>query len=480
MTRSLIGYNVHDRLTYERGYSAEEKERMWRHFERLQPASLMFLDNFDWAREAKRRLPNTIVVFRQYRSNDGRFFMNMTPQQFYDGHAQFGDAGLVVSVMNEPTGYGEQNKPEDLEKVAEFMRRVMDLHGRAGHAICGPEFGVGHPDLSRLSELDEMWAAFKRWPQHYYGAHEYGTYRGMQYTDETHQRDVYPHRVGRYKSILAYVKEKYGYDLPFLANEFGIDSSFYQGDDTNKRGWRDAGISDLDYAKMLIRCTKEIYTEPNVKGLNIFAHGNTGKQFTGDDWKTHDVSFLPSVQVALEDYAAAQPTVPPPPPEQPTVITILPTDARFTLLEFTLKSTGAVSFLRDQPGIGANIVVKFVAEKARYIPLEKLAESEKRFDKVELELDKKAYWLPVLWQGRVAWVRQDAVEILSIQPEPPELPDDTPTAPSEEELLLVELRRAYTAIGTAYNNLAIASARYAEHLKKRETEIRERRLKPAA
>lgn len=184
----------------------------------------------------------------------------------------------------------------------------------------------------------------------------------------------------------------------------------------------------------------------------------------------------------MDDVLALYPTraaTPPPPSEQPTVITILPTDTRFTTLEFTLKSTGAASFLRDQPTIGANIIVKFVAEKARYIPLDRLAESEKRSDKIELELDKLAYWLPVLWQGRVAWVRQDAVEILSIQPEPPELPDDTPTAPSEEELLLVELRRAYTAIGTAYNNLAIASARYAEYLKKRETEIRESRLKAA-
>lgn len=325
---SLIGFNVHSTLTYGRAYSDVEKHRMWEFFERLQPASLLFLDNLDWAREAKRRLPKTIVVFREYRQNDGQFFKNMSAQQFYDSHIRFGEGGVVVSVMNEPTGYGEQNSPDDLERIASFMAAVMDKFGAAGVSIVGPEFGVGHPDTNRLSELEAMWQAFKRWPLHYYGSHEYGTYRGMTYTDNTHRRDVVPWRVGRFEAIANYCQTSLGYVPPMLINEFGIDSSFYADDIKTKRGWRDAGLSEEQYAHQLIDAAKGIYNKPYIKGLNIFSHGNTGRQGAGDDWKTHDVSFLSAFQRELETYSRGNTPPTPTPVPTPTPLPQPPANAQ--------------------------------------------------------------------------------------------------------------------------------------------------------
>ena len=65
-------------------------------------------------------------------------------------------------------------------------------------------------------------------------------------------------------------------------------------------------------------------------------------------------------------------------------------------------------------------------------------------------------------------------------PEPDEEePPTTPTAPSDEELALIELRRAIVEGAAAHNKMAIALAGLADLLKKREDNIREERLKAA-
>ena len=65
-------------------------------------------------------------------------------------------------------------------------------------------------------------------------------------------------------------------------------------------------------------------------------------------------------------------------------------------------------------------------------------------------------------------------------PEPDEEePPTTPTAPSDEELALIELRRAIVEVAAAHNKMAIALAGLADLLKKREDNIREERLKAA-
>lgn len=233
---SLIGYNVHSILTYGRGYSASEQASLWSHLERLKPASLLFLDNLDWSREAKRRLPDCVVVWRAWRPDDGSLFDKITPQQFLNSTVRdAAAAGIVIQALNEPDGYG------DLRKLAGWCAELMDAATIAGVRLVLPNFGVGHPDTNRLAELDALWQAFKRNPLHYYGCHEYGTYRGMLYTDETRRRDVVPWRVGRFQFIANYCGAKFGYMPPVLITEFGIDSSFYADDDKNKRGWRDSG-----------------------------------------------------------------------------------------------------------------------------------------------------------------------------------------------------------------------------------------------
>ncbi len=421
---SIIGYNVHPRLTYGRIYSADEKRRFFEHVERLQPKSLLFLDDFDFASEAKRRFPNIIVVWRQYQQHDGTFFRDMSAKTFFDSHIRYAENGIVISVMNEPSGYGEQGSEDDLERIAAFMAEVLGLFGRAGARCCGPEFGTGHPALNRLAELNVMWQAFKENPLNFFSMHHYGTYHGMIYSDDTHKHDTVPCRVGRHKSILKYVKDKFNYDLPILINEFGIDSTLDPNDHPEKRGWRDAGITDVQYAQQLIQAVKEIYTEPNIKGLNIFSHGNTGKKDTADDWHTHDVSFLPDFQRELEAFAKESSMVTLPAQLFPAI-----SDPAMKPGQF--KSTGNYTFVRERASKDSAEVCKLTDATVKYIPPPLLADEVRH---TETLADGKTIrtWIPIYLEidgaQKHGWVGSDAVIIQPLaEGTPPAAPAPEPT-----------------------------------------------------
>lgn len=299
----IPGYTVHRTLTYNRGYSTDETERMWAHFGRLRADSHLFMDHIDWAREAKRRWPDCIVVYRHYLKEDGSLHKVMTPAEFVKLHTPFSAGGIVVQCLNEPSGYGTV---AEMAQLAKWCADVMRLASDSEMALALPNFGVGHPSENKLSALNDLWQAFKDYPEHFYACHEYGTYRGMTYTDDTHRRDVTPWRVGRFKFVTTYVKQNFNIDLNILITETGIDSSQYADDDKQKRGWRDSGLNEIQYALELIKAAKTVYNVPNIKGLHVFSHGNTGKEHSADDWKTHDVSFLADFQRELETYSASQ------------------------------------------------------------------------------------------------------------------------------------------------------------------------------
>lgn len=352
----IPGYCVHNTLTYARGYSAEEQTRMWGHFSRLKADSQLFMDQIEWARTMKRLDPSCIVVHRRFIDGDGALHRNMSAQKFVNDHKALAAGGIVIQVLNEPNGYEE--RPGDLKQLATWCAEVMHLSAEAEMVVALPNFGVGHPDTNKLPELNEMWMAFKKYPMHFYACHEYGTYRGMTYTDETHQRDVTPWRVGRFKIVTDYVKQHFDYDLTILVTETGIDSSMYQGDDKTKRGWRDSGLNEVQYALEMIKASKTVYSLPNIKGLNIFSHGNTGKANTEFDWKTHDVSFLTEFQKELESYAAQQ--------EQPPMPLPLPTDAHWIESE---NKSGAAYRLRLSNEVNNSNEIGWIraGEKFHYI-----------------------------------------------------------------------------------------------------------------
>lgn len=309
-----IGLNLHPALQggngKPRAYSAAEKSKRDGIIDRLQSTGNLFMDDPDTARACKKRHPGMIVVHRKYASDDGQFY-KQHPQAFYDAYARYGEGGLVVQALNEPTGYGSQGSPEDLEKIAEWCARVMDLFGHAGYALALPNFGEGHPHEVRLGELAALWEGLKKWKDlHFYASHEYGTWRGMTYDDPENKADVYPWRVGRFKFIADYCEKNHGFIPNMLITEWGIDSAH---DGQPFRGWRTTGRTGKQYAQELIAALKKAYHFAYIKALMTYSMGNTGERHTESDWWSFDVWNADDFFDELEVESNAAPAPEPPP-----------------------------------------------------------------------------------------------------------------------------------------------------------------------
>lgn len=316
---SKFGYQVHPKMTYGRGWSADEQNYFWQHLERLQPAAMLFLDDDASAAECKRRLPNCAVVVRHWSDNEGRLHLEKSPRDVFQQYRNIpGD--LIVNVGNEPSGY------DNLPQLAKWYAELMDLFGANHQSIVVPNFGEGHPNENKLNELEPLWNALDKWHDlHYYAAHEYGTHRGMMF-NEAGKYDVYPWRVGRFEALVKPYLEAHGHKVPrIILTECGIDDAH---DGTNKRGWKDAG-DEAWYALQLKAAYDAIYHKPHYVGVCLFSYGNSGKQGTPEDWRTFDASEARTLHAALEALAkpAAHPEPPPPvKPPVPPVITTPPTD----------------------------------------------------------------------------------------------------------------------------------------------------------
>lgn len=201
-----------------------------------------------------------------------------------------------------------------------------------------------------------------------------------------------------------------------------------------------------------------------------------------DRWRDgYNAAALPGVIARYPQFVKEHsPTVPVPLP-----LPVPPSagDPRYT--KVILKTTGGVgenTNVREYPSVDSRSLLKFAAQEARIIPLGMLTEDEKHHD--QLGDTSIVYWIPVIISGIQGWVRLDAIEIVLFEPPKPPLPsppDDeepptTPSEPSELEILLLDLERAHTAIGVAFNNAAIAHARLAEYHKRERNTIRESRL----
>lgn len=302
---SKISYHVQSKMTYGRDYSAAELDYLFQHLERLQPGALLFLDQTDWAKRAKQLLPNCAVVIRPWDINEGAQFEQYSARQYYDKFAGKADGGLILNILNEPSGYG------DLKRIAHWGAEILDLFGKAGISVALPAFGEGHPDVNRLHDLDELWSAFDAWNHlHYWNSHEYGTWRGMIY-NEPGKWDVYPWRVGRFETFIVPFLKENGHKIPrVILTEFGCDSAH---DSTDKRGWKTIW-NEREYFDQLKLAVEKVYNQPHYVGLCLFSYGNTGREFAEFDWVSFDVSGAKELHGLLEQYAAQDsPTTPPPP-----------------------------------------------------------------------------------------------------------------------------------------------------------------------
>lgn len=402
LTQSKIGYQVHNVMTYGRGWSADETTYFWQHLERLQPAAMLFLDDDGKAKECKRRFPDCAVVVRNWTGTEGDLHKVMTPQEVFNKYKDTpGD--LIRNIGNEPSGYDNPDTSwNELNQLAQWYAEVMDLFGKALIRIIVPNFGEGHPHETELDALEPLWKAFDKWHDtHYYGCHEYGTWRGMLY-NEPGTHDVYPWRVGRFEMFIVPYLQQHGHKVPqTIVTEWGVDSAH---DGTNKRGWRDS-MTEERYAQELSAALEKVYTAPHYVGLCIFTWGNSGKQGTGDDWVTFDVSGAKTLHTELEKLAL--PTAPPPAetPEPPPIVDVpphpgMPVEMTNTFhLAILIRNTPAGDYSGNTIPPGA---------KYTYYP------------QTETENDTHTWYYVEVGTTARGWARKDAMGL-----------DDTPDVPQE-------------------------------------------------
>lgn len=318
MTNKL-GYGVQNKMTYGRNWSTDEETYHFDHLKRSQPGAMLYLDDDGKALKTKGLLPDCAVVGRLWRSDEGKLFEVMTPQQCFDAYKST-PKGVIRNILNEPGGYG------DLKRIAHWCAQVMDLFGNAGIPIVAPNWGEGNPDVDRLADLEELWVAFDKWHDlHYYGTHEYGSHLGMLY-NVAGKFDMTPWRVGRFESFIVPYLQKHGHKVPnVIVTEYGCDSAH---DGTSFRGWTTCW-DEARYFTELSAPIGRFYNAPHYKGLCIFSWGNTGQKDTQEDWITFDVSGAKGLHKLIETLniptpkpvtkplppAPVPPPVPPSPPQ---------------------------------------------------------------------------------------------------------------------------------------------------------------------
>lgn len=251
-------------------------------------------------RDLALRLANsgrTPVVFRHIPKikddpdPDHEIHLKMTPQQWLEQFAPLTGPGLILSYNQEPDGYG------DLRALDAHFAEVIDLCGRNGIPVCGPNFGAGHPADGAYAQLPHSLAMLAKYQSLGSGlsVHEYGADTAVNV----------PWYVGRYRQALALQPK-----INVYVTEYGLDPAL---DGSSVNGWHGLRITGTTYASRLIEGWKAVYAhDPQVKFATVFALVATLPR-----WENFVVQpardFI--ARLEAETWESAPPPPPPTPPE---------------------------------------------------------------------------------------------------------------------------------------------------------------------
>lgn len=434
---SLHGLNVHDKADGGREWSAQEQADFWKHFETVRPTSSLFLNRRDRALEAKRRVPECKVIFRQYieednkQTTEGNLWNKRSIQWHVDKFAPLAAGNLIINMWNEP-----QPPEEQLENFAKTYAKLMDAFGTLGIPLVGPNFNVGTPNESDrvLKLLSPLWDAFDRWHDvHFFGTHEYGSHYGMLFNQPGHPYSVYPWRVGRYVELIAPWIEKNGHKIPYVIfTEFGADSA---GDgQQNKRGYRNYWTGKY-YAGQVIPAIQKV-KRYYVIGFNVYSEGNT------NDWPDFnimgDTDYHTEIETATKDGRLAPvltvpPVVEPPPVTYPQLPTL--DDPRWQLV--IAAPSGDYANVRSKPDKTGDVIGKINPVQELFVLTQ---ESHDAWLPVKIPMEGKA--------PQLGWVNSTVISFIEVPADPP-----TKTVEISRDDAL-ELARHFTALGLKWTEIA--------------------------
>lgn len=144
---------------------------------RLQPTSVVIMDNIPYANQLAAQLPNTTVIYRQYHPHDHIFWDStqggyLSPAQYVDWVKGYGlDKNVWVYVLNEPP---VNDDAQTIQRFVTWLREVAKLLRIAGiHGVLA-NFSVGGYALQ--SAGDSRWDDLLKLLDEYYGYHVLGVH----------------------------------------------------------------------------------------------------------------------------------------------------------------------------------------------------------------------------------------------------------------------------------------------------------------
>jgi hypothetical protein len=230
-----------------------------------QPRALLVMDDINFARSLSRQYPHMLIIHRRFQPDDARLHHRYNPNDWVQQIAADGQRNVVVQCLNEPNGY------EDLSLLAAWSAAAMKAASARGIRLALPNFAVGHPgELAvQAGALDELIAAFGRYPGHILAVHEY-------FTDRPESE---PWHIGRVQTLLQRF-DRLGVQRPIVVvTECGRDRG-----GGPKDGWRDTGWTESEYADRLLAMA-QAHSRSGVYASCVFGYGSGG----GGDWRSFNI-----------------------------------------------------------------------------------------------------------------------------------------------------------------------------------------------
>lgn len=271
---TTLGLNVLAQTVADRG-------RLLEWVARLNSRAILIMDDSELARALARQNRRRLVIHREYRENDKRLHLDISPEAWVRSVLPDGREGVVVQCLNEPSGY------DDVELLARWCAEVLRLASWQGIRVAVPNFAVGHPDEAaiRRGALDPLVRAFGKWPGHVLAVHEYFQQNAVQE----------PYLVGRVGTLAARF-DLLRVDRPIIvATEAGRDVGGGERD-----GWRDTGWSQEEYARRLA-VMADRQARVGVYAACVFGYG----QGSGGNWRSFDIEGAETVLEQMAAYNAA-------------------------------------------------------------------------------------------------------------------------------------------------------------------------------
>lgn len=331
--KSLVTYNIHLRYV-------KSMEALHERINALKPTRVMLLVDKDehliYVREFQNRHPTTEVCVRVVDTVDGgqprdgawhtkpkspgdlREYI-CSPEDFLNRWGEFGKNGLILNVLNEPSG---EEPPDVIDRLVRWTLAVLKLATERDIRVGVLNFATGHPHLYYRGDVkrwewdahfDPILVYLSKNKQHELWLHEYLPSKGEN------------SRVGRVRSMVNRCKSL-GIEIPFVSiTEFGWDNDIISGD--GRSGYKSRGITGDSYAKDVCKAASEEYAELLNMGklcmVAVFSYGRSSS-----DWESFDVETDNTFHQTLQKLAprtTAITTIPVvAPPTPPVIVPVTP------------------------------------------------------------------------------------------------------------------------------------------------------------